>query len=136
MSQENVDLIRSVYDAANRRDFDFLFLALDPEIEFRFSGGLVPPDLLGWHRGHAGYRRIWEAGIEIWNDLRLDFNEAIDFGGQLLLCGRQTGHGGTSGAEVSQPMFQVHTLRRGRVIRQENFTDRGEALEALGLSGP
>jgi hypothetical protein len=30
-------------------------------------------------------------------------------------------------------MFQVYTLRRGLVVKQEDFADRGEALEAAGL---
>jgi len=127
-------VVRRGAEAANRRDFDFLFLALDPEIEFRFTGEFIPPDFLGWQRGHEGYRRVWNAGIETWEDLRLEFEEVIDLGNRLLLCGRQLGHGTASGVLVSQPMFQLHTLRNGLVIRQENFTDRAQALEAAGLS--
>jgi ketosteroid isomerase-like protein len=127
-------LVRQGCEAANRRDFDLLFLVLDPEIEFRFAGGLIPPDLLGWHRGHAGYRRIWAAGLEAWEDLRLEHEEVIDFGDRVLVCGRQVGHGTASGVLVSQPLFQVFTLRRGLVIRQEDFADRDEALEAVELS--
>jgi hypothetical protein len=31
---------------------------------------------------------------------------------------------------VSEPVFQLFTLRRGLVIRQEDFLNRAEALEA------
>jgi hypothetical protein len=60
--------------------------------------------------------------------------EVMDFGDRLLIAGRQLGHGAASGVLVSQPLFQVYTLRRGLAVRQEDFSDRDEALEAAGLS--
>jgi hypothetical protein len=35
---------------------------------------------------------------------------------------------------VSEPVFQLFTFSRGLVIRQEDFLDRDEALEAV--AGP
>ncbi len=125
--------IRQGCEAVNRRDFEALFLALDPEIELHLNespiGGFLPPDLLGVHRGHEGYRRVWGAGIEAMSDLRLEVEEVIDYGDRLLTSGRNTGHGTSSGVPIDQPVFQVLTLRRGLVIRQEDFTERDKALE-------
>jgi ketosteroid isomerase-like protein len=126
--------VRRAYEAANRRDFEVTFLLLDPDVEFRFSGAFAPPGLAGWHRGHEGYRRVWEAGIEAWDDLRVEPDEIFDYGDQIVICGRQVGHGTGSGVLVSQPVFQVITLRRGLILRQEDFADRDAALEAAGLS--
>ncbi len=95
--------------------------------------GFVPPDLGGLHRGHQDYLRVWEAAIEA-IDLRVDYGEIVDYGDRLLLCGRQTGRGRTSGVPVDQPLFQVITLRRGLATRTEQFTERRRALEAAGLS--
>jgi ketosteroid isomerase-like protein len=130
-------LVRQAAAAANRRDFEVLLLALDPEFEMSFDesavGGFVPPDLVGLHRGHEDFLRVWEAGIEA-IDLKIDYAEVIDYGDRLLLCGRQTGRGRTSGIPVDQPLFQVMTVRHGLVIREEDFTERQRALEAAGLS--
>jgi ketosteroid isomerase-like protein len=130
-------IVRQGSEAANRRDFELLFLGFDPEIELELPesliGGYVPPDLVGVHRGHDGYRRMWEGLIEAWEDLRLEPNEAIDLGDRLLLAGRVKGHGRQSGIFVDQPLFQLFTLRRGLVIRQRDFADRDQALEAAGL---
>jgi ketosteroid isomerase-like protein len=130
-------IIRQGCEAANRRDFDLLLLPFDPEIEYHANessaGGFVAPDLLGVHRGHEGYLRIWEAWIEAMEDFKLEHEEVIDYGDRLLAAGRATGHGSSSGVPVNQPIFQVFTLRRGLVIRQEDFDDRDKALEAAGL---
>ena len=130
-------IVRQGCEAANRRDFDLMLLIFDPEMEFHIggspAGGFVPPDLLGVHRGHEGYLRVFEAVIEAMEDHKLEHEEVIDFGDRLFAAGRQTGHGRSSGIPVDEPLFQVYTLRRGLVIRQEYFTNRDKALEAAGL---
>jgi ketosteroid isomerase-like protein len=129
--------LRQGYEAGNRRDFDFLLLGLDPEIEWHFDasrvGGFLPPDLLGVHRGHEGYLRAWEAALEAVDDFKVEPEEVIDMGDRLFIAIRQTGHGTSSGIPVEQSIFQVFTLQRGLVIRLEEFTDRDKALEAAGL---
>src|SRR4051812_31218857 len=42
MSEENIELIRAVYDAYNRRDFDALPKPLHPDIEVIPSGDQAP----------------------------------------------------------------------------------------------
>jgi ketosteroid isomerase-like protein len=124
--------------AADRRDFDVLLYGFDPAIEFELPeslvGGYLPPDLLGVHHGHAGYRRMWEGMLEAWPDLQLEPEEIIDFGDRILAAGRATAHGRHSGIALDVPLFQVFTLRQGLVIRQKDFNDRDQALEAAGLS--
>jgi ketosteroid isomerase-like protein len=130
-------IMRQGCEAANRRDFELLFVFFDPEIELELAespfGGFVPPDLPGVNRGHHAYLRVWEAMIEAMEDFRIELEEVIDFGDRLLTPGRFMGHGSASGAPFTQPVFQVFTLRRGLVIRQEDFADRERALEAVGL---
>jgi hypothetical protein len=43
---------------------------------------------------------------------------------------RWRGH--ESGAEGSSPLFAVLWLRAGKVFREESFTDREAAMEAVG----
>jgi hypothetical protein len=131
-------IVRQGCEAANRRDFDVLFLGLDPAIDFELPeslvGGYVPPDLVGVHHGHDGYLRMWQGLLEAWEDLQLKPEEAIDLGDLLLVAGRITGHGRLSGVVLDDPLFQVFELRQGLVIRQKDFADRDQALEAAGLS--
>jgi len=52
----------------------------------------------------------------------------------VLLGAWQTGRGKGSGVEVSEENFCVFTLREGKIVRQQMFRHRAEALEAAGLS--
>jgi ketosteroid isomerase-like protein len=131
-------IVRQGTSAWNRRDFDLVFLLMDSEAEFQLPesliGGYVPPDLRGVHRGREGYLRYWQGMFEAWADLKSEPEEAIDFGDRLLVTSRITGRGKQSGIPVDQRLFQVITLRRGLVVEQNEFADRGQALEAAGLS--
>ena len=123
-----------IYAAANRRDFEVVLLGWDPGSEYRPSAELMPPDLEPVFQGHEGYLRLWRYWLDAFEDIRWDPEEMLDFGGQLLVTTQQRGHGSGSGVSVGEPVFQLFTLRRGLVVRQEDFLDRSEALEAVGLS--
>jgi ketosteroid isomerase-like protein len=128
---------RSGIEAANRQDFDVLLLALDPAFELELTeslaGGYTLPDLVGVHRGHEGYVRVWQRLFEVW-DLKFEPEEVIDFGDRLLAAGRVTAQGRRTGIALDTPLFSLITIRRGLFARQQDFSDREEALDAAGLS--
>ena len=98
----------------------------------------MPPDLepVVPRQGRVpAARRYWQDAFE---DIRWDPEEILDFGQRILVGTHQAGHGSGSGLAVSEPVFQLFSLRRGLVFRQEDFLDRTEALEAAqtGLSDP
>jgi len=124
--------LRQGYAAANRRDFDLLLTGLDPGIEFR--PGPTVPDFNELYLGHDGYREIWRVLLEAFEDVRLDPEELVDLGDRYLVMVDLNGHGAGSGVSISQPLFQLFTLREGLIVRQDDFLDRAEAFEAAGLS--
>lgn len=125
--------VRLAYVAANRRDFDVVLLGWDPESEYRPSPDLMPPDAESVFRGRSGYLRLWRYWLDAFDDIRWDPEEVLDFGDKFLVTTEQKGHGSGSGVAVREPVFQLFTLRRGIVIRQEDFLDRSKALEAAEL---
>jgi ketosteroid isomerase-like protein len=124
---------RQAYAAANRRDFDFLVTGLDPSIEVHRAQVFL--DVSGVFHGHDGYRQIWRQVLESFEDLRLDPVELLDFGNRVLVTVELSGHGAGSGVSISQHLFQLYTLGRGLVVRQDDFQDHAEAIEAIGLPG-
>jgi anthranilate phosphoribosyltransferase len=83
--------------------------------------------------GHDGYRQLWRYWLDAFEDIRWDPEEILDFGDKFLVTTQQRGRGSGSGVAVSEPVFQLFTVRRGLVVRQEDFLDRSKALEAAGL---
>ena len=129
-------LVGRAYAAGIRRDFDVLLTGMDPETyQYRPSGDLMPPDLEPVFYGHDGYLQLWRYWLDAFDDIRWDPEEILDLGDKLLVTAQQRGHGSGSGVAVSKPVFQLFKFRRGLVVRQEDFLDRSEALEAAGLRG-
>ena len=95
--------------------------------------GHVLPDIGPVFHGHEGYREVWRHLLEA-ADTRLAPEELLDLGDRVLVTAKLTAQGTRSGVLVSQPLFQLLTLLRGLVVREHDFQDRTEALEAVGLS--
>ena len=68
MSQENVDAVRSSFDAWNRGDIDTWLGCAHPDIEFRTSGFYPGTDPI--YRGHAELRRFWTSFREPWESFK------------------------------------------------------------------
>jgi SnoaL-like domain len=126
--------VGQAYAAANRRDFDSVLMGWDAASEYRPSADLMAPDQEAVFYGHGGYRQLWRYWSDAFEDIRWEPEEVLDLGETFLVTTQQSGHGSGSGVAVNKPVFQLFTLRRGLVVRQEDFAARDQALEAAGLS--
>jgi ketosteroid isomerase-like protein len=118
------------YAAFNRRDFAVVLVGHDPEIEYRPSRDLTPPDFDAVFHGREGFLRLWRYWLDAFDDIRWEPEELLDLGEMFLVATQQRGRGSGSGVDVSEPVFQLYTLREGLVIRQEDFLALSEALDA------
>jgi ketosteroid isomerase-like protein len=133
MSRENVEIMRRAYDAFNRGDLDVLSAEFhDPQIEWQTSR--EDPDAAA-HRGREDVRRYIGQWLDSFEGLRADVEEYIDAADdRVFTWARWTGRGRGSGIDAEWWLATVFTLRDGRVIRAEEYFNRSEALEAVGLS--
>jgi ketosteroid isomerase-like protein len=134
MSQENVEIVRSVYDAAARGDSERVFALYDPEVVLD-SSRLEVVTTLEVYRGHDGLRTFFRDWNEAWESIDYDVEELIDAGGQQVVSVvTRHGRGRTSGAEVDLHVALAWTVRDGKVVRVAWFRTRADALEAVGLA--
>jgi ketosteroid isomerase-like protein len=134
MSQENVELVRQVFDAFNRGDVEQAMALGDPPPEYEFvPSGVLIPDLSSVQRGPEGARRLAEAFLGEFEDPQFEVHELIDAGDQVFVSATLRGRGKQSGVETSWDVWNVLTVRDGRIVRGLGFTDRDAALEAAGL---
>jgi ketosteroid isomerase-like protein len=130
MSEENVRVIRRLYDAFNRDEREAIEI-FDPEVEWHTAK--EDPDA-GVHYGREGVARYLEQWGEALEDIRLEPLEFIDGGDRVFVWQRTIGRGRGSGAEVVWEGAYVWTLCDQKIVKAEIFFDREEALEAAGLS--
>ena len=133
MSQENVEIVRSIYAAWERGNFAETHWA-DPRIDCQFIGD-VPS--AGTAKGLDGMATAWREWLSAWQDFRVEADEYRDLGERVLVLCRFAGRGRTSGVEVGQMWTKGASLfhiRNGRVTKLLLYTDYQRTLADLDLS--
>ena len=71
---------------------------------------------------------------EAWEGTETTIEEVIGHGDRVFLAARFHARGRASGVEVGTRLYEVFTLRDGKVLRIDEYEHRADALEAAGLS--
>jgi len=129
--QENVEIVRSFYDAWARDEFPGPIELMDSEIEYVNPAGAVEP---GTRRGLAAFSGAVEKVFEGWEAWQMDPEEFRVVGDQVAVVVRYRACGRGSGLEVEGRESALWTLRDGKVVRYAWFHEPEDALEAAGLS--
>jgi ketosteroid isomerase-like protein len=135
MSQENVDVVRGIYDAVARRDDVTPFGVYAEDIVWDLSNArraaLNPKPV---YQGHEGVRHAWRDMLSAFGEVDFEVEELIDAGDQVLAVIREREVGRASGVPVETTHLAVWTLAGGKVTRMQVFDDRHAAERAAGLS--
>jgi ketosteroid isomerase-like protein len=133
MPAENVELVRALLDAFQRRDHERAFDFYDPDIVWEHHDD---SELAGVYYGHEGVRTYWREWLSAWRDLRFEVQDVLDAGDQVVaLIHNQRQWGQHSGIETAMPPYGlVFTIRDGKVLRWRFYLDQDSALAAAGLS--
>jgi ketosteroid isomerase-like protein len=125
MSQENVEVVRAIYDSwLNGESAREL---IDSEVEY-----VNPPDAVerGVRRGREAFRGIGDA----YDEVRIEPIRYIDAGEDVVVIARVTGRGHGSGMDIDWRHGYIWTIRNGKGVRFRWFNKPDEALEAAGRS--
>jgi ketosteroid isomerase-like protein len=131
--QEDCDKLRDAYRAFNEGggveailerlagDFQVRDRESSPDRETRF--------------GREGIRELFASYMEAFDALRLEPEEFIDVGDEIVVSLQQRVRGKGSGAEVVAPIAHVWTMQDGAALRLRIFGDKAKALKALNSEG-
>ena len=131
MSQENVEIIRRIYDEGLMdKDPEWLFELATPDIEYVNPPYAVEP---GVRRGPVEVVRAMRAFGEVWEKSRHELHELFDCGDVVVAA--VTWHIRSRGSDSELVNQEAHTwtLHEGRIARFEWGQDLATALEAAGL---
>jgi ketosteroid isomerase-like protein len=128
MPGKNVEIIRAIYDDWSRGELGLD--RFDPEITMVESETIPGAPSA---EGIDAVRRYIESFPNYWADIRIEPQEFIEAGEQVVVIARLIGRGKRSGVEVERLWAYVWTLREQRALRMEAYADRAEALREVGL---
>jgi uncharacterized protein len=124
VSEQNVELIRSIYALWSKRESARHLI--DPELEYVNPSYAVES---GTRRSRSTLGKI----REVYPDFRVEPERFVDAGEDVAVIGIARGTS-ASGVEAQWRQGYVWTVRDGRAIRFRWFNDPEEALRAVGLN--
>ena len=130
MSEENVEIVRRMYQAYLQGDADGALAYFDPKVvadnSRRLGGGIG--------HGREGLRRIVAEYAGTFEEFREEIEEMRDLGRLVYVVVTQRGRGKGSGVEVEMRYALLYEVQDGKVTWMAVYPDPSEALEAAGLS--
>lgn len=131
MSQQNVEIVKKVFEAWNARDLDALRELYLPDVIVWAVDDWPEP---GPFVGREAVIRQGEQMRQTWESVTLEpLGDFIEAGDRILIrhAWRPVGHGPDSS---NLEFTLIVTVRKGKVFGFEYFRNHAEALEAVGLS--
>jgi uncharacterized protein len=117
---EGSEFADRVYAAINARDREAIKALSAPDI--------VVGTTVEAYRGAEAVLEWMDEGDDAFDDFAIDLLEVEELGGHVVASMRQRGRGKASGAEVDHHFTHVWTLRDGRAIRLQSFSNHDDAV--------
>jgi ketosteroid isomerase-like protein len=129
MSRLNLDAVQAAFDAYHRGDMERVAELADPDLVVTQSAELPDAETF---QGRRGFIEAIDALGEGWDDFRVERLRTRDLGDHVLTTVRQRARGRRSGIEVEGLLTFLFTLKAGRIVRWQMFSEEARALEAVG----
>ena len=132
MSQENVEIVRRLFDAWSRGDFSVGADVLDPDIRVVWLSVIDAGE--NETRGVEAAVAMLASWVTNWEDPTLTAERILDAGDEVAVIAVWRARGEGSGVASEWRHGAVWTFRDGKVIEAISYPDPADALEAVGLS--
>jgi ketosteroid isomerase-like protein len=129
MSQENVEVVRRMYEAFHGGDAEGALAHFDPDVTVDASSRV---DGEVGH-GHQDLTRIISSWLGAFEEWREELEEIRDLGDRVFVVATQRGRGKGSALDVETRYAVLYGVEGGRITRMTLYLDPAEALEAVGL---
>jgi ketosteroid isomerase-like protein len=128
MSEENVEVVRALFEAWNASDSDAVRELHDPDVIMRPVSDWPEQ---GPFVGRTAVMRFIEQLRETWDVDTMKTIGMTDVADGVVV--RFVWHGAGHGPEANLEMTDLLTVRKRRICGHEFFWDHAEAVEAAGL---
>ena len=129
MAADDIERLRRIYDAFDRRAVDDLLADLAHDMEWR------APDTLPWggrRHGPEGVRTMVECLDEHVDGGWGDPDDYLDAGDRVIVLGRLRGTARATGATFEATFAHVWTFGDGMPVACDVYLDTGAVLKAIG----
>ena len=109
---DEIEVVRGLYEAFERRDLDAMLGAISDDAELFFEGTARLAGRAEPYRGHAGLREYLADVDRLWDDLVLHATDFRAVPGSVIVMGHITGH--RQGLDVRRSSVWTWKVEDGR----------------------
>lgn len=129
MSEQSVEVVKSVYEAFGRGDVPTVLGAMADDIEWREAAGMPYGGV--YHGGDAVAQNVFGPITEDITDFAVTPEEFVVSGETVVAVARYTGTGKATGKELDLPVAHIWDVRDGKIARFRQFADTAKFLEVV-----
>jgi ketosteroid isomerase-like protein len=130
MSQENIEIVRGMWDAFVAGDVETALSCLSNDVEW--DGTNLPDGRVG--KGHQAVIDHAERWAAAWDDWTVDIEQIRAAQGEKVLVFIRERGRSRSGLNMDERHAELYTVSDSKVVRRVGFSDPRDGLKEAGLS--
>jgi ketosteroid isomerase-like protein len=132
MSEQNVNIVRGMYEGFGRGDINGVLAVLDPQVEWLEAENFIYDD----GNPYIGPQAVLEGvfmriGAE-WDGFKVSPKEILDAGETIIGHGYYSGTYKKNGKSVRAQFAHLFTIVDGKVAKFQQYTDTAQLLQVVG----
>lgn len=132
---DNVNVVKSLYDAFGRGDIPAVLGGMSPEIRWHEAeGNPYRPSGEAWVGPDAVLNELFVKLGEEWDGFTVHPKTFLDAGDSVVVEGRYTGTYKATGKSLDAQVCHVWDVRDGAVTRFQQYVDTARLREVMGAA--
>lgn len=131
MSRENVQVIQGLYEAFGRGDVPSVLNQMDRSIEWNEAENFIYADRNPYVGPQAVLEGVFMRLGSEWEGFRVTPEEWLDAGDRVVVLGTYSGTHKATGRQVRAQFAHIWSVREGRVVRFQQYTDTKQFAETV-----
>ena len=131
MSQENITVIRGMYESFSREDVTSVLGQMHQHIEWREAENFIYVNRSPYCGPQAVLEGVFMRLASEWADFKVTPEEWLDAGNHVVVLGTYSGRHKESSREVRAQFAHIWGVTHGRVVRFQQYTDTKQFADAV-----
>ena len=126
MSQENVQVVQSFYDAISRGDVGTVLGLMDPQVEWNEAEHFLYADQSPYIGPNSILNGVFMRLMSDWEGFKAIPEQFIGMGDMVAVTGRYHGTYRETGKSVNAQLVHVYTVKDGKLVKFQQYTDTAQ----------
>ena len=131
MSEQNVNVVRGIYDGFAKGDIPTVLAALDPQVEWWEAENFIYADKNPYVGPNDVLEGVFMRLGNDWEGFAVAPKEFLDAGEAVITRGYYSGTYKENGKQVRAQFAHFFTFRNGKIVKFQQYTDTAQFAEAV-----